>query len=259
MGSKRVFPDSFSLAGKVALVTGSGRGIGAAISVGLAEAGADLVLVSRTGRELEHIQQEIEALGQRALPVTADITREDDVINLFELVKREYKQLDILVNNAGTSTQAKAEEMDLKEWDQIIELNNRALFHVTQLAGRIMIAQQSGKIINMASHLGVVGLPRRTAYCMSKAAVIHYTRTLAAEWAGYGINVNCIAPGYTMTKLARQVLDNQEFRAEVLSKIPLGFIASPEDQVGAVIFLAAEASRYMTGQTLVIDGGWSCL
>jgi len=216
-------------------------------------------LVSRTQKELDLQALEIEKLGQQVLTFKGDITVEEDVINLFNAVKEKYGHLDILVNNAGTSFQAKAEEVDLKLWDKTINLNNRALFHCCQMAGKMMISQKSGKIINISSHLGIVGLPKRVVYCTSKAAVIHLTKTLAAEWAEYGINVNCIAPGYTMTKLARKVLDNIDFKKIVLNNIPLKFIGNTEDIAGAAVYLASEASRYMTGQTLVIDGGWSCV
>jgi len=216
-------------------------------------------LVSRTQKELDLQALEIEKLGQQVLTFKGDITVEEDVINLFNAVKEKHGHLDILVNNAGTSFQAKAEEVDLKLWDKTINLNNRALFHCCQMAGKMMISQKSGKIINISSHLGIVGLPKRVVYCTSKAAVIHLTKTLAAEWAEYGINVNCIAPGYTMTKLARKVLDNIDFKKIVLNNIPLKFIGNTEDIAGAAVYLASEASRYMTGQTLVIDGGWSCV
>lgn len=201
----------------------------------------------------------IRKLGQQVLTFKGDITLEKDVISLFNTVKDKFGHLDILVNNAGTCFQVKAEEMDLKIWDKTMNLNNRALFHCCQMAGRMMISQKSGKIINISSHLGIVGLPERVAYCTSKAAVIHFTKTLAAEWAKFGINVNCIAPGYTITKLSRKVLDNIDFRKKVLKNIPLGFIGDTEDIAGAAVYLASEVSRYMTGQTLVIDGGWSCL
>lgn len=253
------FPDLFDLSNKVALVTGAGRGIGRAISVALAEAGADVVMISRSAEELEETAAEVKRLGRAALSVTVDLCSEDDLQNLFAAIKKRFGELHIVVNNAGTCFQADAETMDLDLWDQTMTLNNRALFRCCQLAAEIMIQQRYGKIINIASHLGVVALPRRAAYCASKAAVIHLTRTLAVEWAAHGINVNGIAPGYTLTKLARRVLDKPEFKQEVLSKTPVGFIAEPRDLVGAAIFLASDASRYMVGQTLVLDGGWSCL
>jgi NAD(P)-dependent dehydrogenase (short-subunit alcohol dehydrogenase family) len=259
MLTKKVFPDRFLLPEKVALVTGAGRGIGAAISRALAEAGANLALVSRTEGELEAIKSDLEKLGCTVLTVTADITIPVEVAQLFNQVRNHFGKLDILVNNAGTCVQAKAEEMDLDVWDQIMRLNQRALFHCSQKAAQLMIPQNSGKIINIASHLGVIALPLRSAYGASKAAVVHLTRVLGAEWAQYHLNVNCIAPGFTLTKLSRKTLDKPDFREEVLSKTPLGFMAEPEDIAGAVLYLASDASRYMTGQTLVIDGGWSCL
>jgi NAD(P)-dependent dehydrogenase (short-subunit alcohol dehydrogenase family) len=259
MPIKKIFPDRFLLHEKVALVTGAGRGIGAAISVALAEAGANLALVSRTAGELEEIKSDLEQLGRKVLTVTADITLQSEVVEVFTQIQKKFGKLDILVNNAGTCVQARAEEMDLDVWDQIMRLNQRALFHCSQKAAQLMIPRNSGKIVNVASHLGVIALPLRAAYGASKAAVIHLTRVLGAEWARYQINVNCIAPGFTLTKLSRKTLDKPDFQAEVLSKTPLGFMAEPEDIAGAALYLASDASRYMTGQTLVIDGGWSCL
>ena len=168
--------------------------------------------------------------------------------------------LDILVNVAGTSGQVPAEKYNKDLFSRIYDLNCHALFFACAQSYPLLCKSRTGgRIINISSHLGVVGLPLRTIYCSSKAAVIHFTKTLAAEWAKDHITVNCIAPGYTNTELSQLVLNNSTFRDEVLSKTPVGFIAETDDIAGAAVFLASPASRYMTGQTLVIDGGWSCV
>ena len=245
------------LRGRHAVIIGAGRGIGKKIAAYYAQAGARLTLAARTSQELEATRAEIlEETGVSVDLSVLDATDDDAVTALFAGLGK----LDILVNVAGTSGQVPAQDYGVELFDRIYRLNCHALFLATAKAYPLLCKSPTGgRVINIASHLGVVGLPRRSVYCSSKAAVIHYTKTLAAEWAKDHITVNCIAPGYTSTELSGLVLKNPTFRDEVLSKTPLGFIAEVGDIAGAAVFLASSASRYMTRQTMVMDGGWSCV
>ncbi len=240
-----------------ALIIGAGRGIGKKIAQYFAQAGAVLTLVSRTEVELKSVRKEIlDETGSAPDIFVADATDEQSISKIFYSLQK----LDILVNVAGTSDQVPAERYNKDLFSRIYGLNCHALFFACAQAYPLLCKSKTGgRVINISSHLGVVGLPLRTIYCSSKAAVIHFTKTLAAEWAKDRITVNCIAPGYTNTELSQLVLNNSVFRDEVLSKTPVGFIAETDDIAGAAVFLASSASRYMTGQTLVIDGGWSCV
>lgn len=246
-----------NLEGRQALIIGAGRGIGKKIAQYFAQAGAMLTLVSRTEMELKSVRKEIlDETGSAPDIFAADATDEQSISKIFYSLQK----LDILVNVAGTSDQVPAERYNKDLFSRIYGLNCHALFFACAQAYPLLCKSKTGgRVINISSHLGVVGLPLRTIYCSSKAAVIHFTKTLAAEWAKDHITVNCIAPGYTNTELSQLVLNNSVFRDEVLSKTPVGFIAETDDIAGAAVFLASSASRYMTGQTLVIDGGWSCV
>lgn len=248
----------FRLDGKRALVTGAGRGLGASIAEGLAEMGADLFLTSRTESELIEVSGRVRALGRRAHHLAADLSRLDDTRAVVESALDALGGIDILVNVAGTSHPQPAVEVSEEDWNRTMDLNLKGTFFLTQAVGRHMVNARYGKVITVSSHLGLVGLPKRVVYGVSKAGLIHMTRILALEWAPYGINVNGIAPCYTRTKLAWNVLGDGEFRRFVEERTPLGGIGEPIDLVGAVVYLASEASRRMTGQTLLIDGGW-CL
>lgn len=248
------------LEGKVALIIGAGRGIGKEIASFFAQARAKVIITSRTIDELVKTHDWIkDEIGVEICYKQVDSTDCSQIDSLFSWIDDSFHGLDILVNVAGTSGQIKAEDFKPEDFDRIYGLNCKGLFYSCGKAHSLLLKKGGGKIINIASHLGVVGLPLRTIYCSSKAAVIHYSKTLAAEWAKDHINVNCIAPGYTATELAQKVLKNPEFKAEVLSKTPIGFIGHTEDIAGAALYLASSSSRYMTGQTMVIDGGWSCV
>lgn len=248
----------FSLEGKVAIVTGAGRGLGAAMSVALSEMGADLFLVSRTERELSEVAESVRRNGRQAKFIVADVADIRNSNKIVDAALREFQKVDILINVAGTSHPCEAVSVTEEQWDATMDLNLKGTFFLTQAVGRHMIARRYGKIVNIASHLGIVGLPGRVVYGVSKAGVIHMTRVLALEWAPFHINVNCVAPCYTRTKLAWNVLGNDDFRSFVEQRTPLGGIAEPIDLCGAVVYLASEASRRMTGQTLLVDGGWCC-
>ncbi len=246
----------FSLTGKVVVVTGAGRGLGKAIAAGMAGAGADVVAVSRTAAELDVIVKEVQELGCRALPVPADITRIGDIDLVIERALAEFGRIDVLVNNAGKNILESAVDVTEEAWDSVMNLNLKASFFLAQRAGRVMIQQRGGKIVNITSQMSQVGFYKRAAYCASKGAVAQYTKVLAIEWAEHGINVNCVAPTFVETAMTAPMLADESFRHEVLSRIPMGKLAQPRDVVGAVVYLSSSASDFVTGHTLLVDGGW---
>ena len=246
---------------RIVLVIGGGRGIGKAIASFCVQAGAHVVITARIELELKKTGEEFNQRFPNSTDIEIiDSTNEKKMEELFSNLRTNFGCLDVLINVAGTSAQVPAEAYSHQLFDTVYGLNCHALFNACALAYPLLKkSKYGGRVINIASHLGVVALPLRTIYCSSKAAVIHYSKTLASEWAKDNITVNCIAPGYTATELANKVLSKPEFRQEVLAKTPLGFIGEPNDIAAAALFLASSASRYMTGQTMVIDGGWSCV
>jgi len=245
----------FSLKGKVALVTGGSRGIGKAIAVGLANAGADVALASRKLPDLEEVAKEIKGAGRKSLVVAAHVGRLDDINNLVTRVRDEFGKVDILVNNAATNpTMDQAIDVDGRAWDSIMNLNMKGLFFLSQAVARLMKEQGGGKIINVASVAGITPdiLP---VYSISKAGVIMATKVMAQQWAQYGIRVNAIAPGLTKTRFSEALWGNQDILQGALLGTPLRRVAEPEEMVGAVVFLASDASSYVTGQVLPVDGG----
>ena len=250
------FPE-FDLAGKVALVTGAGRGIGYHIALALARYGADLVVCSRTVSELEKLGKEVEEIGRRVLIRQADVRKASEVSALVQAAVDSFQHIDILVNNAGVNIPQWAAEVTEEAWDTIMDINLKGVFFVAQAVGKVMIRQKRGKIINVSSQAGSVGLLRRAAYCASKGGVNQLTRVLAIEWAPHNINVNAIAPTFVETPLTRPMFQDQNFREYVMGNISLGRIGKPEDIVGAAIYLASAASDLVTGHVLLIDGGWT--
>jgi NAD(P)-dependent dehydrogenase (short-subunit alcohol dehydrogenase family) len=250
------FPE-FDLAGKVALVTGAGRGIGYHIALALARYGADLVVCSRTVSELEKLGKEVEEIGRRVLIRQADVRKSSEVGALVQAAVDSFQRIDILVNNAGVNIPQWAAEVTEEAWDTIMDINLKGVFFVAQAVGKVMIRQKRGKIINVSSQAGSVGLLRRAAYCASKGGVNQLTRVLAIEWAPHNINVNAIAPTFVETPLTRPMFQDQNFREYVMGNISLGRIGKPEDIVGAAIYLASAASDLVTGHVLLIDGGWT--
>ena len=248
--------DKLRLDGKVAVVTGASRGLGRAMALGLAEAGADVVVVSRTMEALETLAEEIRALGQRGLPVRADVTDRDEVGNMVRRTMEAFGKIDILVNNAGTIFRAAAEEYPEEAWDRVLEVNLKGVFLCCQAVGKVMIAQRRGKIINIGSLLSAIGVPLIPAYAASKGGVRQLTKALAVEWAPYNIHVNAIGPGYFRTELTEALQKDEERAAWILRRTPLGRWGVPEDLKGPVVFLASDASDYITGQMLYVDGGW---
>ena len=247
----------FSLDGKVALVTGGGRGIGRAVALGLARAGADVVVASRKLPDLEKVAEEIRGMGRKSLAVAAHIGRVEEISNLVSGMKEEFGKIDILVNNAGTNpTMDPALDIDERAWDSIMNLNLKGLFFLSQAVARVMKEQGGGKIINIASVAGITPdiLP---VYSMSKAGVIMASKVMAQQWAQYNIRVNTVAPGLTRTQFSQALWSNPDILQGAMSRTPMGRIAEPEEMVGAIIFLASDASSYVTGQVIVVDGGTS--
>lgn len=246
----------FDLTGKVALVVGGSGGIGRAQALGLADAGADVVISSRKIENLEPVADEIRARGRQALAVTVDATKEDRVVDMVDKILKVFSHIDILVNAAGLAIRKPADTFPIDEWQQVMDINTRGTFLCCQAVGRVMIKQNYGRIINLSSVRGRYGLPAGySAYCPSKGAVDTLTRTLACEWAKNNVLVNAVAPTIVETNLTRSALADPEYAKQMKARIPLGKWAMPEDIVGATIFFASGASDFITGQILYIDGG----
>ena len=251
------FPQ-FDLSGKIALVTASGRGLGRAISLALANAGADLALGPRDRDSHGGLPAEIETLGRRALPLQMDVTRLDQIFRAVDDSVAHFGRLDILVNNAGIAPGNLAEDVREEDYDLTLAVNLKGTFFASQAAARVMIRQQSGCIVNVSSQAGFVALPTESVYCMTKAALVHLTKCLAVEWGKHGITVNAIAPTFIETPGTEECLADAQFRADVVERIAaLHRIGQPMDVAGAVVFLASPAASLVTGHTILIDGGWT--
>jgi NAD(P)-dependent dehydrogenase (short-subunit alcohol dehydrogenase family) len=248
----------FDLTGKTAVVTGGARGIGRAAARWLAAAGASVIVFDRLTDELEQTRAMLEGQGRQVATVCGDLRSNSDVRALVARVERSGDGVDVLVNSAGIVRRHPALEMTLEDLDALWDVNVRGLIGLTQALLPMMTARGRGKIINLGSLGTVIGLDRRTAYAATKGAVGQYTRSLAAEVGRFGICVNAIAPGYVDTDMAGEWINNDRLRREtLLSRIPLGRFASPDDLAGAFLFLASAASDYVTGQILLVDGGWT--
>ncbi len=246
----------FDLTGKVALVVGGHGGLGQAIALGLAEAGADTVVASRNLKALQAVAREIEGKGRKSLAVTVDVSNEPQVKSMVESILKSFPRLDILVNAAGLAIRKPADSFPIEEWQQVMDINTRGTFLCCQAVGRVMIQQQGGKIVNVSSVRGRYGLPAGyAAYCPSKGAVDTLTRTLACEWAKYNVLVNAIAPTVVETDLTKELLADPEYAKTMKARIPMGRWALTEDIVGPTIFFASDAANFITGQILYIDGG----
>jgi 2-deoxy-D-gluconate 3-dehydrogenase len=253
-----VILDQFKLDGRIALVTGSSRGLGQAIAVALAEAGADVALVERSERpEGSGTAERIDALGRRHAVIRADLAERGVTDRIVEETVAALGGVDILVNNAGVIRRAPLLEFTGADWDGVMDVNARALFFLSQAAARVMIAQgRGGKIINIASLLSFQGGIRVPSYTAAKSAVLGLTRLLANELAPHGINVNGVAPGYMTTDNTRALREDPDRNRAILERIPAGRWGNPEDLQGAAVFLASSASNYMHGFTIAVDGGW---
>jgi len=247
--------DQFKLEGKVALVTGASAGLGQAIAIAFAEAGAD-VACHGNSRSPEKTCEIISRIGRNAFPVIGDLAKPETPRELVEATLGNFQRLDILVNNAGTIRRAPAVDYSEDDWATVIEVNLSAVFRLSQLAGRTMLAQGSGKIVNIASLLSFQGGITVPAYAASKGGVAQLTKALANEWAGKGINVNAIAPGYMRTDNTKALQQDETRNRQILERIPAARWGEPSDLAGAAVFLASSASDYVNGHVLVVDGGW---
>jgi NAD(P)-dependent dehydrogenase (short-subunit alcohol dehydrogenase family) len=248
----------FDLTGDVALVTGAARGLGRAISLALAHAGADVALGLRDMTTGSELAKEIEATGRRALPLQMDMTKLDEVSRAVDDTIAHFGRLDILVNNAGLGPENAAENVRVEDFDLTLAVNLKGTFFASQAAGRVMIRQQRGCIVNMSSQAGFVAIPTESVYCMTKAAIAHLTKCLAVEWGKYNIRVNAVAPTFIRTPGTEPALADPAFRTDVIERIAgLHRIGEPMEVAGAVVFLASPAASLITGHTILIDGGWT--
>jgi 2-dehydro-3-deoxy-D-gluconate 5-dehydrogenase len=248
--------DRFSLSGRVALVTGASRGIGRAYALALAEAGADIALLDRSG--CTETADLIGPLGRRVHSVQCDLgaASPDEMVGIVDGVVAALGRLDILVNNAGIIRRDAALDYSAADWNEVLAVNLNAVFHLSQAAARVMVAQRSGKIINVASMLSFQGGIRVPAYTATKSAIAGLTKAFANEWAAAGINVNAIAPGYIATDNTAPLRADADREAAIVERIPAGRWGTPSDLMGAVVFLASDAAEYVHGTILAVDGGW---
>lgn len=248
--------DLFKLEGKTAIVTGGGRGLGAQIAKGFAEAGANVVVCSRKLETCEEMSEEIKRLGVDSLALKCDVTNPEDVNRVVEKTVEKFGTIDILVNNSGATWAAPVEEMPLEAWNKVMNVNVTGTFLMSQEVGKVMIKQKRGKIINIASVAGLMGTPpimQTIGYSTSKGAVITFTKELAVKWGKYNINVNAIAPGFFPTKMTKVLIERG--KDEILAGTPLNRLGQDADLKGAALFLASSASDYITGDILTVDGG----
>lgn len=250
----------FSVKDKVIVITGASKGIGKSLSLFLGEQGSHLVLIGRNESDLIDVKKHIidnNISSQKIMVVSQDITATEQLPYMVERILGEMGKIDVLINNAGVNIPQTAEEVTVEEWDRILDINLKSTFFMSQAVGKHMRKQKKGKIINMSSQMALVGYYKRSAYCASKGGLNQLTKALAIEWAEDNVLVNSIAPTFIETPFTEKMFADPSFKEEVLSRIPLGRLAKEEDLFGAVVYLSSNASNMVTGQTLVVDGGWT--
>jgi NAD(P)-dependent dehydrogenase (short-subunit alcohol dehydrogenase family) len=245
----------FDLTGKVAMVTGTSRGLGQYMARALARHGADLIITSRQKKSLELFQAEIESLGRRAFPVALDVTDFKSIQQGVEDAIKGFGKIDVLVNNAGCNRRKPALEVSWEDWNIVLDTNLRGTFFVAQAVARHMIPKKYGRIINIGSVTSVFGYAGLAPYCASRGGTRQLTMSLADDWGQFGITVNCLAPGWFKTEQNKVLYENKEWVEYISDRIPLKRPGKPNDLDGAIVFLASDASEYITGQTLLVDGG----
>jgi 2-deoxy-D-gluconate 3-dehydrogenase len=248
--------DLFRLDGKTAIVTGASRGLGQGMAVALAEAGTDVALLSTNKSNLQQTAELIAKYNRKALQISCDVTKKEDIKNTIDSVMKEFGRIDILVNNAGIQRRAPAEEFTDEDWDIVMDTNLKSVFRLCRDVGNIMLKQGSGKIINIASLLSFSGGITVPAYTASKGGVAQLTKAFANEWASKNIQVNAIAPGYFDTNNTEALVNDPVRNRQISERIPAGRWGNPNDMKGAVVFLASSASDYVNGHILMVDGGW---
>jgi NAD(P)-dependent dehydrogenase (short-subunit alcohol dehydrogenase family) len=249
--------DLFNLQGRVALITGASKGLGKALARGLAKAGANLALCARNMDELQQTKNDMQQLGVRAEVFQMDVLNKESIQKAVNSAIGTFRQIDILVNNAGINIRKQVLDLQEQEWDQVLNTNLKGYFLVAQAVVPNMIERRKGKVINMASILGAVGLENQSPYASSKGGVIQLTKVMALEWARHGINVNAIGPTYFETPLVATLRNDPERFRFINERTPMGRWGQPEELEGTVIFLASKASDFITGQTIFVDGGWT--
>lgn len=248
--------EKFNLNGKSGIITGAGSGIGKGIATGLVQAGAELVIAGRNLEKLEAAAEEMRQFGGPVIPAQADISKMEDIKGLVDRAVKEFEKIDFLFNNAGIIRRNPSEDFLEKDWDEVIDINLKGPFFLAQAVARVMISQErKGKIINTSSLIAVQGGKRVPAYAASKGGLAQVTKSMANDWAKYDILVNAIGPGWVSTELTEPLRQDKERFTEITGRIPLGRWADPEDLAGAAVFLASDASNYITGQTIFVDGG----
>jgi NAD(P)-dependent dehydrogenase (short-subunit alcohol dehydrogenase family) len=247
----------FDLTGRAAIVTGAGSGLGRAMALGLAQYGADVVVPDLNLDAARSVASEIESLGHRSLPLRVDVTNADQVNDMVSRALAAFGKIDILVNNAGVNLWKLGLFVEEDEWDRVVDTNLKGVFLCAQAVGRVMRDRRYGKIINLASIMGIVGLRYCSPYVAAKGGVVTLTKALALEWARYNVNVNAIAPGFARTPMTQSAIDDEAYYRELTRDTPMGRFAEPEEMVGACLFLASDASSFITGVTIPVDGGYT--
>lgn len=247
----------FDLSGKVAIVTGASRGLGQYFGRALARAGADLVITSRDQQKLNKFSEEIESIGQHALPLELDVREYDSIQRMVEAANDHYGKIDILVNNAGCNIRKASTEITWNDWNLVLNTNLRGAFFVAQAVAKEMIPRRYGRIINIGSVTSVFGYAGLAPYCASRGGIKQLTMSLADDWGKYGITVNCLAPGWFRTEQTKTMYEDKEWVEYIIDRIPLKRFGAPKELDGIIVFLSADASSYITGQTILADGGIS--